>query len=1083
MFVQRCHKCHARASENESEFSVASREGLLTGGERGPAIVPGDSSASLLVQALEHTAEGDLKMPPSGKLPAEQIAAVRAWIDAGAVWPEAHAKAAGPKHWSFEPPAETMPPAVADDTWIVNDVDRFIAAQHAAHGLRPAPEADRRALIRRVTYDLTGLPPTPEEIDQFLADASPRAYETLVDRLLASPRYGERWARHWLDLVHYSDTNGLDNDHSKPNAYRYRDYVIQAMQADLPYDQFVREQIAGDLLADPRPSDDGGHDWAPLGTGALWLGAMLNVPVDQPVALANEMENRIDTLGKAFLGLTLACARCHDHKFDDIPATDYYALAGILESTTNVQACVNTAERNRAIAEQESQLLVNAQAARDLLERPDLRQQWLAPRLEAAQRTAEYLLEARRIWHDDFPDEARDRKQLAARGLDYDEARRWYQLLTGSRHQSHPVFVPWIKLLRVNDDRFDRRIRTIGDRLLEFDRLRREHQQTWVKLEDFEEPQADGWESTGAAFPAVATTDLPTELVGAVGQGVCASATRADAAVGRLVRRDVHIEHRYLTFLIAGDNAEREAGLNLIFNSQVLPEPRDVCATGEGTMRLSRRWFNVQPYRGHDVTLEIVDERSEPGGRVFVDELQFTDESPFPAEWPSPNRLILEIFTDPQVTTPQQAAQRIEDAIVGALQAAAAQYASRAGSTGPAPNFRLADADLHEIFVAMTGPDSPLVAPSIEEFLPPAEREELAQLTAQRNELEATYPSSVIGIVSRDRSPHNMRLHRSGDPHNPGDEVPRGYVAALCQGHEPPPQTGSGRLELADWLASSDNPLTARVAVNRIWHHHFGRGLVATPDNFGMLGEPPSHPELLDWLARWFIDQGWSFKALHRLLVTSNTYRQSSQADQAMEQFDADNAWLHRMPLRRLEAECVRDALLAVAGNLNEARGGPPVPLHLDKFDVGEDLPLVSGPLDGDRRRSIYQEVRTNHLSELLRAFDLPGPSETIGARESSVVANQSLALMNNALVAQQALAWAERLASIKPPEQRIERMYVEALGRPPTAVETSSADQFLAAQRVRYEQQGQAADAAGRLAWTDLCQVMFNLAEFVYVP
>ena len=1100
ILTQHCAQCHARGEESESGLQLDSREHLLHGGERGAAIVPGDPEQSMLIQAVrgEHD---ELSMPPEEELPPEKIEKLARWVRLGAPWPQGttispphvywngQLSPADRGYWAFQPIEEPALPEVRDESWPITPIDRFVLARLEAEGLRPAPQADRRTLLRRVTFDLTGLPPTPEEMDAFLNDTSPDAWQRVVERLLDSPHYGERWGRHWLDVVRFAETNGLDNDYPKPNAWRYRDYVIRAFNDDLPYDQFVREHVAGDLLPKPRVSRDGLLLESPIATAHYWFGEMLNVPVDQTATLARELENRIDVFGKAFLGLTIACARCHNHKFDPIFQTDYYALAGFFNSTTNVQACVDSPEGKRQIEEAAQRIAELNDRMAGLLHGRAIERARAERRLAEAARAKQYLLAAREVLRLEETKRSAAIETIAAKhGVPAGRLAVWVEAVDQAAARHDPVLYAWQQLIDAPDMRFKRRARALAARLAKW------NQQIDASLDgevlaDFEGETFAPWQAEGAAL-ATGPSHVPEpQWFGWRGKGFASSYRGSDAFTGRLVSPRFKVEKQHLSFLLCGNKQPERISVNVLLNSQVLHEPEDVMATGDDVPWMVRKQFNLEAFRGQEIMLEIVDESTD--GHVVVDHLTFSDELPPPPEWVRTNGRVVSLMKD--VDSPTVLAERLAGLFQEVLRQwretldenlAAAESSAEGARLASAAWRNVNDRDvaelrhwlLHEQSL-LAGDDEP------RELLSDQQYQQLAAWRAARRQIEAALRPSALAIVSRDIGSVDERLHLHGDPHNLGDVVPRGFPRVLAPEGPPHIEQGSGRLLLADWIASPDNPLTARVMVNRIWQHHFGTGLVATVDNFGRLGERPSHPELLDYLARRFIESGWSIKAMHRLMLTSRTYLQSSIAAPEALEIDPANRLLHHMPRRRLEAECIRDGLLAVAGQLNRKLYGPSVPVHLTPFMQGEDLPLVSGPVDGDCRRSIYLEVRRNHLTPLLETFDFPKPESAAGRRNTALLPVQALAMLNNEFIAQQSASWAERLLrSGTSQAERIARLYRDALARDPSSEEVARCRRFLEQQRAAYLKRKQSPEAAQRQAWNDLCHVIFNLEEFIFI-
>jgi cytochrome c553 len=741
LLVEKCQSCHG-PEKQKGGLRLDSRAALLKGGDSGPAVAPGKPAESLLVKAVGYA--GDLKMPPKGKLSDKEIALLSRWIEAGAVWPDSGSTttsggAFAITHkqrdwWAFQPVKRPAVPAVPSQP--LNPIDTFVRAKLDSAKLKPAAPADKRTLLRRVTFDLTGLPPTPEEVDAFLKDGSPEAFAKVVDRLLDSPTYGQRWARHWLDVVRYADYHDGNPKARNPvceplEAWRYRDWVVQSLNRDLPFDQFITHQIAGDLL----PPPDGKPPYADglVATSFLVNGAWDRGDADKEKMVSDMVDDQIDTVGKAFLGLTLGCARCHDHKFDPVSTRDYYALAGIFYSTRML-------------------------------------------------------------------------KELGAKGGEITLQRR--------------PLVPQEVL-----DRRDRQLKQIAGLnaiLAEMDKK----------------------------TPKPPANDPTRELL---------------------------IETR--------DRVQKD----------LIPEPPVALAVSEGGV---------------------------PGGL-------------FP---------------------------KIQD----------------------------------------------------------------------------------------------VPIHVRGSYTRLGPVVPRGMPTFFAGEKQPKITTGSGRLELAHWVASKENPLTARVIVNRVWQWHFGTGLVRTPNNFGMLSELPSHPELLDWLAATFVADGWSLKKLHRRILLSETYQRSSAAGPEALTRDPDNRWLGRFTSRRLEAEAVRDAMLSVTGRLDVKPLGP----------ATHDLSVPT--------RSLYVQTARWDRSNFATLFDAANPDAAVEKRDVSTVAPQALFLLNHDFVIGQAKHLADRATRDEPTDAdaRIQRLFRLTFTRAATADEVKIARALLSAPRA----------GGANLAWRDLAHVLLLSNEFIYL-
>ena len=1022
VLVERCYKCHSATSEKlKGGLHLDSRAGLLKGGDTRTAVVPGNPEKSLLIEAVRY-GNPDLEMPPKARLSEAQIADLVEWVRMGAPWPAESgvAPASASKkefdlakrkaeHWCWQPIRATQPPTVKDTAWPAQPTDRFLLSKLEQAGLKPAPPAEKYTLLRRVYFDLIGLPPPPEELERFLNDASPRAYERVVDRLLASPHFGERWGRHWLDLARYSETLGHEFDYPIHNAWRYRDYVIRGLNADLPYDQFLTEHVAGDLLDTPRRHPVDGFNESIIGTAFYWLGQRDHSPVDVRLHQAEVIDNQLDVLSKTFLGVTLSCARCHDHKFDAISTKDYYALHGVLGSSRYVQRSINAPEK------------LNADVTRLRALKQDIRAALGAVWIGEAERAQDYLAAAREVSGGAQAGGVAKNLQL-----NEDKLGRWIRALAEvekSRSAAKSVSPP-----RTNDTMFA----------------------------DFQRQDFSGWFVEGEAFghaPAPAgdfiVGDAKKPVSAIFHEPVAHSGALAARLQGALRSPTFTISNRFIHILAAG----RESRLRVpIDNFTMIRDP----IYGRLHRALNHdelKWISVdvEMWRGHRAYLEFTD-ISTPDPADDGHKSGFA-----PTGWLAVSRVVFSEQAEPPILR--------EPFVMVGMTAALVRAAVRGWNAGQLDwllRHGLLDCD----------PDSASVrrlSSLVEEY--------------QRVAGELADPMRVPSLA--DGSGLDEAVFIRGNHKTPGDPVPRRFLEALGGSPDRAFQRGSGRLELARAMTDFSNPLTARVAVNRVWLHLFGRGLVPTPDDFGVLGQAPTHPELLDWLANWFRTEGnWQTKKLIKRLVTSRAYQMSSHpADAVAEEKDPANQLWHRMPVRRLEGEAMRDAMLALSGRLDQTMFGPPVPVHLTEFMDGRGRPGSSGPLDGAGRRSIYVEVRRNFVSPMMRAFDTPVPHTSIGRRTVSNVPAQSLILMNDPFVVGQAQLWARRVLADESaaPEQRVQNIYLAAFSRPPTAVELSEALSFLDEQGGRL---GVPA-ASGRTnaeVWADFCHVMLNVKEFVFV-
>ena len=815
-------------------LQLDSREHLLQGGKDGPVLVPGDPEKSLLIQAVRQTHER-VKMPPTSKLPDQQIDDLAAWVKAGAIWPESapvvQPAAAGGEYvirpdqrafWSFQPVHKPAVPKVRNTSWPRTDIDRFILARLEEKGLSPVRPADRRALIRRATFDLIGLPPTPEEVAAFAQDKSPEAFAKVVDRLLASPHYGERWGRHWLDYARYADEKFTRGDSRYANSFRYRDWVIQAFNQDMPYDLFVKAQIAADLL----PVENREKLLPGLGLYAL---------------TSQEQDDRVDVTTRTFLGLTVACARCHDHKYDPIPTKDFYSLEGIFKSTDYHEIPLAPASVVEAYQKVKKQIDQKKAELSDFVTRQSTE---LANIL--ATRTSCYMVAAWKVMTSAVPDA---KTAAAQEKLDQETLERWIKYLK-MPEKEHPFLKDW-----------DAAVKRGGS------------------LEEMQKA-ADAFQSQ----------------------------------------------------------------VNAVFVEQRQIEDRNYVKLGgaEGAKDGTKR---------QNTNLESLEIKKYYFWRDLASE-------PYSRE--------------------------------------AVKFDGGIYYYGPK---------------------------QIDRWLSGAWKEQLNTLRSEQAALEKALPPQYpfLHAIADSEHPSDMRIQIRGEETNLGEEAPRRFLQILSKGVPARYTEGSGRLQLAEAIASAENPLTARVIVNRVWEFHFGQGIVRTPSNFGQLGDRPSHPELLDYLASTLMENHWSIKALHRKIMLSAAYQLSTDETEPNQTQDPDNrlCWRANM-VQRLDIEALRDAILSVAGELDPSIGGPAARLT-----------------DDYKRRTVYAFISRNKLDSTLELFDFPNPNNTVEYRSVTVGPLQRLYFMNSSFIERESQALAKRLEKEgSSDEARIIRAYRLLYGRVPTKAE-----------------------------------------------
>jgi len=865
VLVEHCYGCHSPGAEKgvKGGLLLDTRDGLRKGGDSGPAIVVGDPERSLLIKAVRYHDE-NLQMPPKGKkLSEQQIEDLAAWVKMGAPDPrtgEAQSsklKAQNAEHWAFKPVREPALPAVKNRKLVQSPVDQFLLPKLEVKGLSLSPRADKRTLIRRVSYDLTGLPPRAEETRAFEADKSPDAFARLVDRLLASPRYGERWGRYWLDIARYADTKGyvFEEERRYPYSYTYRDWVIRAFNEDLPYDQFLIQQIAADLL----PLGDDKRPLAAL--GFLTLGRrFLNNQTDI-------IDDRIDVVTRGMMGLTVACARCHDHKFDPVPTQDYYSLYGVFASShePNEKPLLGSSSMPKEYPEYLAERKKREEERETF--RKDKEGEVLA-RIRG--QVGDYLL----VVHDaDKADDDKKEGLARERKLQPSLSRQYKRAIRDWREKPHPVFDAWF------------------------------------------------------AFAALPETNFTARA-----KEVCAS----------------------------------------------------FASGGDSTNRISAAVVAAFPAENPPASLK---ETAERFNKLFagVDE-----------EW------------------------------------------RNCQTNSPAPQ-ALANPDREALRQVLYGSGTPIMAldsGDLQRFMDTPAQQKLRALKRKVDETDATHPGAPPRAMALldNNSPTEPVVFKRGNPNSPGDKVPRRFLEVVAGSNRKPFAKGSGRLEMAEAIASKDNPLTARVFANRVWMHLMGAPLVRTPSDFGLRTDLPTHPELLDYLAARFMSGGWSIKNLHRLILLSAAYQQTSDDHPKRAKIDPANELYWRMNRKRLDFEAMRDTLLAASGSLDLTAGGRAVDITTEPFTT---------------RRTVYGFVERQNLPGIFRTFDFASPDTTSPQRFSTTVPQQALFLMNSPFVVQQTKSLLERPDMVLQPgdEAKIQQLYQIAFQRAADKDEVKLAQQFLAKQ------------------------------------
>ena len=1091
VLVQHCYECHSAGAEKlGGGLLLDSRDGVQKGGDSGAIIESIKPEESLLLKAIRYT-DDSVQMPPNGKLPAAAIADFEAWVKQGAPDPrDQPAKVESTESWdeilqeratwwSFQPLRKPEVPRPKDATWSELPTDRFLLEKLEENGLKPAPPADPRTLARRLSLVLTGLPPSPDQVAQFVAACgsasadqplAPDAVAQLVDSLIASPHFGERWARHWLDVVRFSETHGNEWNYEVHHAWRYRDYLIRAFNDDLPYDQFVREHIAGDLLPQPRWNERERFNESLIGTGFYRFGEVNHDDCISLRSIGYDLaDNQIDTLTKAFQATTVACARCHNHKLDAVSVEDYHGLLGVLRSSRQVSHCIDAADVNAEPLERLRKL------------KQELRQELADAWLQDTQQIARFMqaAQARRSQQPNAGE--------LAQGLDPQRLEKWLAVLAIEKLPLEDLFEPWRVLAAATQAAFPGQWRALADQLASEDRQRREFNQSQFEtFADFRGGDVADWQIGGQGLREAASRSgefaLNSEGEAAVRAILPAGVFThrlSDKLNGTLRSPVLPLGKKHISFQVLG---QRSSAVRLVSNNCQLNYKNYRALTSSDLT-----WVTFSPPDDRDslrtyaelMTMfdnpKFPDQLSALGGDKDNYKLPWEKAAENPRSYFGVTHIVLHDTAEPpkpELTHLQPLLAAEDPTSLGEVTeryAAIASAAVRAWASDTATDddVRWLDALLRRELLSNQRLQTPRLAALIEQY--------------RQVEAELALPRVIVGMADGGPGIEQPILIR-GDCQRPGDAVPRRYLEVLANSRDAFTGPGSGRLELAQRIASAENPLTARVMVNRVWHHLFGTGLVRTVDDFGHVGDLPSHPELLDCLASRFVEEDWSVKRLIRSVVLTRAFQLSNQPSAEAQELDPLNRLLQHYPARRMEAEAVRDSMLAASGRLDPALYGPSVQPFREKEYA--DRRLFPGPIDGNGRRSIYIKNNLMEAPRFLAAFNFPGGKVTQGRRDVTNVPAQALALLNDPMVLQQADVWGQQLVARadETVATRVDAMFQTVLGRQPTADERARFENTV--QQLGELHQVTAADVwKSQAIWKDVAHALFNVSEFIYIP
>ena len=1109
LLSDKCFKCHG-ATKQKGHLRLDSMHAMLDGGDTGPAIIIGDPEKSPFIVALSHSEE--LKMPPKKKLSAEQIATLTDWVKRGAPWPNTETyvrkvekgRTFTPeekKFWAYNKAQDPTIPTVLKKDWVSNPIDNFVLSKLEGNSFEPATETSKLRYIRRATFDLHGLPPTPDEIDEFLKDQRPEAYEKLLDRLLASPRYGERWGRHWLDVARYADSNGQDENIAFLHSWRYRDYVINSFNKDKPYNEFVMEQIAGDLmpLKDGEPFDL--KKERIIATGFLSIGPKMLADDDPKKKQMDIIDEQITTLTQAFLGLTMGCARCHDHKFEPLLTKDYYALAGILKSTKTMETLnvvakwhehdISSPEQKKAQAEHKKATEENDKAIKNFSSntaKEIANKEW--PRIDEY-KNALAEIQNKKLNHitdgSFLLGNLLNDKQLQEKAIVVEAESSIDKVNVDTKGVGKGIGI----IQNKSKAKYEIDIKEAGRYILEIRFAAKDLKPFKIRLNGKEVFNKACNKTTGGWHPQHQQWQTQGVLTLRKGKNTF-NFDKVEAKVDKFILVKQEISPSSLKAIAHYDKKNNKANAlnSIVIEAKKFTKAENYrkldhfISPGEG-QKVSAKWnFNI-PHEG-DYQLEVI--YASNNERPVTVSIDGDNKGEFlkakTGGWGTGNMRVSPLFIS-KFTAGKHSIKIKRQNHSGNISYIVLTPVFRKEKDELKEYAREKKLNLGILRQIMAGnlknKEAFVIQDGVEHFYTKENKELLSSLKKSQAELKKNIPEipMAMGVIDA-KEIADTKVHLRGSYLFLGEDAPRQIPSIFNTGKESKfPAQQSGRLELAKWIGGKENPLTSRVMVNRIWRWHFGEGIVRSPDNFGMMGEKPDNEKLLNWLSHRFTENNWSVKFMHKMIMLSSTYKMGTRHNSAYAQKDPENRLMWRFSRKRLEAEAIRDSILYICDDLDETMGGTLLNYKKGQYVVKEPHKVQAYKAN---RRSVYIPIQRSAVYPVLQAFDFPDPSTMNGDRASTTVAPQALFLMNSELVDTRATSLLNKLINDKNFNFKatVKLLYKKIINRDPSSQEVERSVNYITMMETNFAQHDK--DTARINAWKSFTRALFCSNEFMYV-